>query len=206
MPLLSTRNRFEILTNKCDFENALPDVQTPKEAIPVSIPISVPILKIRKSKWEKALPKQYVIATTEQSLTSLKLKVEIETMDTSERNSVTCLVDSRATSEFIDRDYAKSCCFNLIKLRQPIPVYNVDGTLNEAGSISEVVHLILRHKNHSEQTTFAITCLGKQKLLLGHSWLQNHNPEIDWVKGEVKMSRCPPAVVLDARMNSVKKG
>ena len=113
-------------------------------------------------------------------------------MDTSEQNSVTCLVDSGATSEFIDRDYAKSRCFNLVKLRQSILVYNVDGTPNEASSISEVVHLILRHKNHSEQTTFAITCLWKQKLLLGHSWLRNHNPEIDWVKGEVKMSRCPP--------------
>ena len=34
--------------------------------------------------------------------------------------------------------------------------------------------------------------LRKQKLLLRHSWLWNHNPEIDWAKGEVKMSRCPP--------------
>ena len=99
---MSTHNHFEILTNKCDFKDALPDVQTPKEVIPVSVPVSVPILKIQKSRWEKALPKQYVIATTEQSLTSLKLKVEIETMDTSEQNSITCLVDSGATSEFID--------------------------------------------------------------------------------------------------------
>ena len=111
------------------------------------------------------------------------------------RNSVTCLVDSGATSEFIDWDYAKSCHFNLVKLRKPILVYNIDGTPNEAGSISEVVHLILHHKNHSEQTTFAVTCLGKQKLLLRHSWLRNHNPEIDWVKGEVKMfqfGKCTP--------------
>ena len=153
------------------------------------IPIPITTLKIQKSKWEKALPKKYFIATAEQSLMSLKLKVEIETIDTSEWK---CLVNSGATSEFIDRDYAKSCHFNLVKLKQPIPVYNVDGTLNEASSITEVVHLILHHKNHSEQTVFAVTGLGKQKLLLGHSWLQNHNPEIDWVKGEVKMSRCPP--------------
>jgi len=38
---------------------------------------------------------------------------------------------------------------------------------------------------------FAVTGLGKQKLILGHSWLRKHNPEIDWVTGEVKMSRCP---------------
>jgi len=33
---------------------------------------------------------------------------------------------------------------------EPIPVYNVDGTLNEAGSITEVVDLILRYRNHLE--------------------------------------------------------
>ena len=71
-------------------------------------------------------------------------------------------------------------------------MYNIDGTPKEAGSIAEVVHLILHHKNHSELTVFAVTGLRKQKLLLRHSWLWNHNPEINWVKGEVKMSRCPP--------------
>ena len=152
-------------------------MQTPKETIhvptsaPVSISVSIPVPKIRKPKLERALPKQYVIATMEQSVTSLKLKVEIETIDTSEQNSITCLLDSGATSEFIDQDYAKSRHFNLVKLRQTILVYNVDGILNEAGSISEVVHLILCHKNHSEQTMFAVTCLRKQKLLLRHSWL-----------------------------------
>ena len=69
---------------------------------------------------------------------------------------------------------------------------NVDGTPNEAGSITEVVNLLLHYKNHSEQTTFYITNLGKQKPLLRNSWLHKQNPEIDWVKGEVKMSRCPP--------------
>ena len=167
MPLLSTSNCFEILSNMCDSETILPDVQKPEKQIPV--PVTAP--KIRKSKWEKALPKKYFIATAEQSLTSLKLKVEIKTIDTLEQRSLTCLVDSGATSEFIDRDYAKSCCFNLVKLKQPIPVYNIDGTPNEAGSITEVVHLILHHKNHLEWTVFAVTGLGKQKLLLGHSWL-----------------------------------
>jgi len=99
---------------------------------------------------------------------------------------------SGATGEFIDRHYAKSNRLHTQKLSEPIPVYNVDGTLNEAGSIIEVVDLILRYWNHLERTLFAVTGLGKQKLILWHSWLQKHNPEIDWVTGEVKMSRCPP--------------
>ena len=87
--------------------------------------------------------KTLTIASTEGISTSLKLKVEIETTDTAEKKSVTALLDSGSTGECIDRDYAKSCWFNLVKLAQPIPVYNVDGTPNEAGSITEVVSLIL---------------------------------------------------------------
>ena len=66
----------------------------------------------------------------------------------------------------------------------------MDGTPNEAGSVTEVVDLILRYKNHSERSLFAVAGLGRQSLILGLPWLQKHNPEIDWVTGEVKMSRC----------------
>jgi hypothetical protein len=85
------------------------------------------------------------------------LKVEIETMDTVEQSSITALVDSRETREFIDWNYAKSSRFNFVKLIQPIPVYNINGTLNKAGSIIEVVTLILCYNNHLERTTFAIS-------------------------------------------------
>ena len=140
---------------------------------------------------EKALPKSYIVVATEEKPTSLRLKVEIKTMDTAEKKSVTAALDSSATGECINRDYAKSCQCNLIKLTQPIPVYNIDGSPNEAGLITEVVSLILHYKKHSEWTTFAIMSLGRQKMILRHSWLHKHNPEIDWGMGEVKTSRCP---------------
>ena len=75
-------------------------MQKPEKQIPIPVPATAP--KIQKLKWEKALPKKYFIATVEQSLISLKLKVEIEMIDTLEWKSVTCLVDSGVTSEFID--------------------------------------------------------------------------------------------------------
>ena len=149
------------------------------------------IPRIQKPKWEKALPKKYTISATGES-NSLKLKAELETTDTSERKYVNSLVDSGVTGEFINHDYAKSCWFNLLKLTCLILVYNIDRSPNEVGSITEAVSLILWYKNHSKWTTFCVTSLGKQKLILGHSWLQKHNLEIDWTKGEVKMSRCPP--------------
>jgi hypothetical protein len=60
-----------------------------------------------------------------------------------------------------------------------IPVYNVDGTANDTGMITDIADVILRYENHSEHTQLAITRLGKQSLILGYNWLCNHNPEIN---------------------------
>jgi len=144
-------------------------------------------------------PIQTCVASAEDGLTFLKLKVELETIDTGEVKSVNSFMDSGATGEFINCHYAKSNQLHTRKLSEPIPVYNVGGTLNKAGSITEVMDLILRYRNHLEWTLFAVTGLGKQKLILGHSWLRKHNPEIDWVTREVKMSRCPPQCCLGCR-------
>jgi len=129
------------------------------------------ITRNRRPKWERRLPSKLVIASAEDGSTSLKLKVELETTDTGEVKPVNSFVDSGATGEFINRHYAKSNRLHTQKLSEPIPVYNIDGTLNKAGSITEVVDLILRYRNHSEQTLFSVTGLGKQKLILRHSWL-----------------------------------
>ena len=94
---------------------------------------------------------------------------------------------------FVDRDYVKANRLTTRTLSAPILVYNVDGSLNEASSVTEVVDLILRYNGHSERALFAVTALGKQELILGLSWLKTHNPEIDRLSDhEVKMSRCPP--------------
>ena len=104
---------------------------------PAQIQTTIP--RVQKPKWEKALPRKYIISAAEGKVASLRLKVEIETTDTAEKKIITSLVDSGATGEFIDWNYAKSCQFKLIKLTQPIPVYNVDGSPNEAGSITEAM-------------------------------------------------------------------
>jgi len=58
----------------------------------------------------------------EDSSTSLKLKVELETTDTGEVKSVNSFVDSGATGEFIDCHYAKSNRLHTWRLSKPIPV------------------------------------------------------------------------------------
>src|ERR1700733_5107889 len=68
---------------------------------------------------------------------------------------------------------------------------NMDGMANEAGSICEVVDVVLQYRDHAERAQLSVTGLGNQDMILGYSWLCEHNLEVDWSTGEVKMSRCP---------------
>ena len=49
---------------------------------------------------------------------------------------------------FIDIKYVWSKNLQVQHLPRDIPVYNVDGTPNEAGYIMEVVDLIVHYKDH----------------------------------------------------------
>ena len=116
--------------------------------------------------------------------------MEIGTTDTSELYSVEALVDCGATRSLIDRDFVCSKGMNTWTLSHNIPVFNVNGSPNETGQISEVVDIVLRYKTHSERMLLAVSRLGKQSLILGYDWLKDHNPRIDWEKGEVEITRC----------------
>ena len=122
---------------------------------------------------------------------SLVIKVEIQTTDTAEVKSGPMLIDCRATGQFMDHDYVEWNRLTTWKLQCAIPVFNVDGSPNEAGSITEIVDTILCYEGHTERTSFTVTSLGKQDIILGFTWLQEHNPEINWQTLEVAMSRCP---------------
>jgi len=116
--------------------------------------------------------------------------VEIGTTDTSELHFVKALLDSRATGSFIDRDFIRSKGINTWTLSCNILVFNVDGSPNEAGQISEVVDMLLHYKTHSKRMLLAVSGLRKQSLILGYNWLKDHNPKVDWEKREVEMTRC----------------
>jgi len=105
---------------------------------------------------------------------------------------VKALLDSGATGLFMSKKCAERGGLKLIKLGKPIIVRNVDGTGNSGGSITYEVEVNLYFKEHVERVRMDVCNLGKTEVILGMPWLQAHNPEIDWEKGEVKMTRCPP--------------
>jgi hypothetical protein len=60
----------------------------------------------------------------------------MQTLDTGEVVASPALLDFRATGLFVDRNFIKAK--NLMMRSQPVNVYNVDGTPNEAGKVLEV--------------------------------------------------------------------
>jgi hypothetical protein len=188
-PPLSSQNHFYILS----VDSISNEIEKPVETKVVQNSESHSVPRTSRPNWECRLPSPFIVNVldeTEDRRRSLNLKIELQTTDTGEVKFVKALLDSGATGMFIDRDYVKTNGLSTRTLSHPIPVRNIDKTLNEVGSVHEVVELILRYKNHSEKAFFAVTSLGKQNVIMGHSWLQKHSPDIDWVTRYVKMSRC----------------
>src|ERR1700678_1575820 len=108
-PSLSSYNRFDVLQIEQinDIEIETPDVQKTEKS-PISASTADSPIRIRRPKWERLLPKKFVIAATENNPTALKLKVEIETTDTAEKKSISALVDCGATG--VGSTVSSLCC------------------------------------------------------------------------------------------------
>ena len=73
-------------------------------------------------------------------------------------------------------------------------MWNTDGTLNAARSITHVVTTCLEFdlngETHVETIQLAVMKLGQENIFLGYDWLKKHNLAIDWVKGDLTFPRC----------------
>ena len=61
----------------------------------------------------------------------------------------------------------------------------MDGTENKCGMIKSYVNLDLEINGRKTNTQLFVTGLGKERIILGFPWLNEHNPDIDWKSGEV---------------------
>ena len=204
MPSLPIKNRFLCLSvDNCEAENSS-NFTSDSEKIKTDTHTTSTLPKPRKKKWEQRLPKPYILAATPSSQ-SFETDVEIQTTDTAQRICTKALVDSGATGLFVDWSFVQRHQINTRTLAEPIPVFNVNGTPNEQGAIRDVIDVVLCVKDHSERAVFAITGLGKQDVILGLTWLKQHNPDIDWNTNEIKMTRCPPQCDTRIRENHITR-
>jgi len=120
------------------------------------------------------------------------MKVGLEKLESHEEVAVKALLDSRATGLFMDMTFAREKGFKMERMKNPLLVKNMDGMVNVGGAITHQVECNMFFKGHVERVRMGVCNLGKTEVILGMPWLAAHNPEIDWEKGEIKMTRCPP--------------
>jgi len=120
------------------------------------------------------------------------MKVGLEKLENHEGVTVRALLDSGVTGLFMDTTFTREKRLKMEKLKKPLLVRNVNGTVNAGGAITHQVECNMFFKGHVERARMDVCNLGKTEAILGMLWLAAYNPEIDWEKGEVEITRCPP--------------
>jgi len=120
------------------------------------------------------------------------MKVGLEKLESYEGVAVKALLDSGATGLFMDMTFAREKGFKMERIKNPLLVKNMDGIVNVEEAIMHQVECNMFFKGHVERVRMDVCNLGKTEVILGIPWLVAHNLEIDWEKGKVKMTRCPP--------------
>ena len=152
-----------------------------------------------------AIPSIYIsnVLVAEIEKNSMLLPISILSEKNKERTvEIQALLDTRARGKFIDQNFVLAHGIRTHKLEKPITVYNVDGTKNKTGTITQYADVKLQVGDRTRTTWLMVTGLGKQKVILGFPWFEEMNPEINWKEGTLawrKENRTPATIteVLD---------
>ncbi len=102
------------------------------------------------------------------------------------KTEVEALLDCGATENFIDARTLEKLGMGTRLLQHPRTVQNVDGTENQAGTITKYCNLYVKRGQEKKKQRFFVANLGRDRLILGHPWFQAFNPQIDWTKNELE--------------------
>ncbi len=101
------------------------------------------------------------------------------------------LLDSGATENFLNLDYAKWLKLPIKKLPFPRKLFNVDGTENKAGQLQFYTDLAIHTGPTTTNMRFFLTQLGEHKAILGYPWFAAVQPKIDWRRGWIDHTQLP---------------
>ncbi len=106
------------------------------------------------------------------------------------------LLDSGATENFLNLEYAKWLHLPIKKMTQPWKLFNVDGTENKVGQLQYYTNLAIQTRSTTTNMRFFLTELGEHKAILGYPWFAATQPKIDWKRGWIDHTQLP--IVLKA--------
>ena len=129
-------------------------------------------VEVRQTKVERKEKK-------EKTLREVVMKIGLKQKEDEEEVVIEALLDSGATGLVMSEEFVKKHRFRRTKLERPVYVRNVDGMLNYAGPIVDIVEVEIFFKGHKEQTSIDIIGGQKWSVILCMPWLACYNPEID---------------------------
>ena len=132
-----------------------------------------------KLNCSKSTERARDVQCTLRPLREVWMKVGLEKLESHEGVAVKALLDSGATGLFMDTTFAREKGFKMERMKNPLLVKNVDGTVNVGGAIMHQVECNMFFKGHVERVRMDVCNLGKTEVILGMPWLAVHNPEID---------------------------
>src|SRR5258707_13269897 len=95
-------------------------------------------------------PSIYVLS---KSTHALNMNIDLQT-------TTSTLLDSGTTGMCVNQAFVQKHRLETCPLPNPVPVHNVDRTLNENGSITEEVEVILQYGWHMEKARLTVANLG----------------------------------------------
>ena len=88
----------------------------------------------------------------------------------SKRAEAIALIDSGATENFMNLEYAKYLQLPIKRLEEPQKLFNVDGTTNKSGALQYYTDLQIQTGTQKTNLRFFLTDLGDNKAILGYPW------------------------------------
>ena len=98
---------------------------------------------------------------------------------------VKALIDSGYTNTTIARKTVEEKGISTKPLPRPFNIYNSNRSRNREKTIREFVPLEINSNGHIEQINAVVLEIKETDLFLGHDWLVEHNPEVDWKEGVI---------------------
>ena len=133
----------------------------------------------------------------------MKIPVSFRTLHAMADKNI--LVDSGATDNFIHPKMVKRLGLGVQRLEKPRKIWNIDGTNNKGGELTNFIDLEVRTGNREEKMRFLVTDLGDEDLILGYPWLSTFEPQFNW-KNAVVDTKFLPVVIrsLDWRRTRIR--
>lgn len=125
---------------------------------------------------------------TSNTQTFPNVNIIVNTVDTNETFKVNALLDSGATGLYVDRKWIENKGIKTTPLEDKLFAYNADGSPNP---VTHEVELRFAIQGHISKGWFHVVNLHNKAMIIGMSWLRNHNPVINWETGKIEFPRCP---------------